>query len=309
MALACGALATAGLALLLAKGPAPSPETPHDAVDDAGGEDRPALAGRPSPTVAPPRPEVRPAWTATFLVLKGWTDEPVAGASVEVRGADGVVRTLTTNAEGKASVADLPPGEARAFARADGYAVSDDLPIRAEWATGGRPWELRVEEAEAVSGVVVESDSVRAVQGARVTALLGGAVCMNPPPAQRIERTLGATVSDARGAFRFERVPARPFCALRVFRVDAAGYRTVWHVPREQTGPGPVEIRLVPGGTIEGVVTGPDGAPHPGAKVVAVLNERAGTDPLAAAADLEIPKAYIDRLYVGTSVTVTPGMA
>jgi hypothetical protein len=80
--------------------------------------------------------------------------------------------------------------------------------------------------------------------------------------------------------------------------VDAPGFRTAWHTPVAQEGASAGVIRLVPGGSIVGTVTRPEGSPVTGARVVAMLGQERG-DPLAQVDALEVPASYRAAVYLG----------
>ena len=247
------------------------------------------------------------SWRATISVVAGftWTSkEVIAGADVVLTDAKGVEHRAKTGASGTVRFDGLPEDEASVRASAPGFAVSETLFVTPERATPEHPYVVGLDAAEAVAGVVVDGETSRPIEGARVTAMLGGAIGMNPAPPQRINRELGAATTGSRGEFRIEGIPKEAWGALRTFRVDAPGFRTVWHVPRVDRGPSSVTtssvtIPMVAGGAIEGVVSSPDGAPVAGATVVAVLDEFGRADPIAEESTFDLPDGYMERLYTG----------
>ncbi len=270
----------------------------------------PSELGAPGGLARAPRSKVDPksagredaSWSATISVVAGypWTSkEIIVGADVVLTDAKGVEHRAKTGATGIARFDGLPEGAATVRASAAGYAIAETRTVPPENATAEKPYSVGLDAAESVGGLVVDGETSRPIAGASVTAFLGGAIGMNPAPPQRVRRTLASATTDATGRFHLEGIPQDAGSALRTFRVDAPGFRTVWHVPRGEGGTGSVTIRMVAGGTVEGVVSSPEGAPVAGATVVAVLDEFGRADPIAEESTFDLPYGYMQRLYTG----------
>lgn len=123
------------------------------------------------------------------------------GVAVTVRTGT-IVRTVTTNADGRYEVAALPPGPgsltlAPPAGFGEGVQVVDfDLPDpRACWQA-----DFTLSQSAAASGAVVNA-SGRPLAGIRVEAVAAELAGFSPPPYH------SPAVSDARGAFGFDRLP------------------------------------------------------------------------------------------------------
>jgi uncharacterized surface anchored protein len=105
-------------ALVLPLQPIPPPPAQLPGVPDEGA----TPDSLPSADSAPP--------ALRCVVTDATTDQPVAGASVNVLDADGnVVETLTADDTGACSTSDLPAGDFALLASASGYASPDPQPV------------------------------------------------------------------------------------------------------------------------------------------------------------------------------------
>jgi hypothetical protein len=135
---------------------------------------------------------------------------PLEGVAVTVRTAT-IVRTVTTDADGRYEVAALPPGPGSLTLTppagfGEGVRELDfDLPdARACWRA-----DFTLSPSAAASGAVVDA-SGHPLAGIRVEAVAAELAGFSPPPYH------SPAVSDARGAFTFDRLPPGRY----VFGVD-----------------------------------------------------------------------------------------
>lgn len=219
---------------------------------------------------------------------------PIEGAELTLEAGDGVRRTATSDANGLATFMPRPVGPIRLAARAKGHLARDDSePVRAT--VHGEVF-VSLRRLVSLAGRVIDATTGQPIAAASVEALEAGQFMISPPGRQRIDRPLGAATSDATGRFRIDDVEETwAWSGIRTLGVEARGYRTRWHVPRRSTPDDGIEVRMVPGGSIEGRVVGADGRPVSGAAVFACLDAR-GVDPVAEADDFAPPHAYFARL-------------
>jgi hypothetical protein len=83
-------------------------------------------------TLDSPPPVDSPPPALTCVITDATTDQPVAGASVDVRDSDGnLVETLTADDSGVCTATDLTAGDFALVASAAGYMPSDPQPVTA----------------------------------------------------------------------------------------------------------------------------------------------------------------------------------
>ena len=218
---------------------------------------------------------------------------PIEGAELTLEAGDGVRRTATSDASGLATFTPRPVGPIRLAARAKGHRAQDDSePVRAT--VHGEVF-VSLRRLVSLAGRVVDATTGQPIAAASVEALEAGQFMISPAGRQRVDRPLGAATSDATGRFRIDDVEETwDWSGIRTLRVDARGYRTRWHVPRQSTPDDSLDIAMVPGGSIEGRVVGADGRPVSGAAVFACLDARS-VDPVADADGFAPPSAYLVR--------------
>jgi Carboxypeptidase regulatory-like domain len=293
--LVIGALLLLGAGLLVRfHGSDPRPPEKPDEASASGSETLPDS----DETMLAGQVESAAACSIRVTVFEGY-DKKLADAEVRAVGEDRVVRTGVTNAEGIAILDDLPAGRVRVAVSAVGYAAPEEQTVDL---TEGEPGKLgfRLEPGGPLTGRVVDAADGRPVRGAVVTAMVGGAVNMNPCPPQVIERVHGTATTKENGRFTIECVPRDPFFALRLTKVEAEGYRTLWKVAPPDGKDDHFVIRLVPGGSVEGVIRTPDGMPVAGAEVVATLAAGEHSDPLRYVDRIELPERFTALMPLGS---------
>jgi RNA polymerase sigma-70 factor (ECF subfamily) len=248
--------------------PPPAPEPPavaHGALPTE--PDRPAAvaAAPPRESAVVPAPVAAPSMgTLLVHVRHERGDVPATGLDVTLCSADGDfrldARVAVTGADGTARFDSVVPGDYRALA-----AINPDYPRRAEVVAGTTSeCTIVLRRTFALRGVVVDGAGVP-VGGATVEACVGHEHQVDAAP-------IAVTAADGTFAARyggiFVLVGARApgFAASQLYAcVDA----------KDQD----VRIELkAPGGCVDGVVVGPDGAPVAGA-IVRVGNGRTASVP------------------------------
>jgi uncharacterized GH25 family protein len=179
---------------------------------------------------------------------------PIAGATVELRDID--AQTATTGADGKAAIAPVVPGGYLVVAWATGYAKEYQFTR----VTGDRTEvRLALRRGAAVSGHVVASDG-KPVADARV--LYSGASEWGTQADERRD----AAVTDAKGAFRVEGLPAGTFRFIASHKDFAPGSSAMVTLDGASERGG-VEIALEAAATISGRVVDDAGKGLPSARV------------------------------------------
>jgi len=195
------------------------------------------------------------------IVLDAETELPVVGALVVT--CEGLSSELARgDAIGRFTFAGLEAGTVDLVALALGYepGVLEGLVVGGERTL---PVELRLDPGPAVGGFVRDADTGAPVPEALVTYRLGavGATRVLPEGAELPEATCR---SAATGSFRFARLGVRE----AGLSVEAEGYAPAsLEGPRLLENPGALEVRLVRGATVRGVVLDPRGQPVPFADV------------------------------------------
>ncbi|MBL9088256.1 MAG: carboxypeptidase regulatory-like domain-containing protein [Planctomycetia bacterium] len=269
-------------------GPRPAARSPDGGPADRTSASSPPLAGAghaeaPAPTAA----------DRLVVHVSASFGGPIEGAELTLATDDGMPRTATSDANGLATFSPRPVGPTRLTVRAKGYVAYDGSdPVR-ETVRGEVFVSLR--RLVSLAGRVVDATTGQPIAAAAVEALEAGQFMISPAGRQRIDRSLGAATSDATGRFRIDDVEETwTWSGIRTLRVDARGYRTRWHVPRQSTPDDGIDIAMVPGGSIQGRVVGADERPVPGATVFACLDARS-VDPVAEADGFAPPSAYLLR--------------
>lgn len=256
-----------------------------------------ARASRPLEPTSP----VPPTWTAWVLVTVGYSDEPVASALVRITAADGRLHEARTAVDGTVRVPALASGDAMAVVTAAGFSVSEDKTLQ-EPGSDRFPNRFPLDRQRVLRGRVLDAEDGRAIPGARVVACEGGAVCINPYPPQKLGRTYGEALADARGEFAVAGVPAEPFCSLNLLRAEAPGRRTCWFVARGTPGHD-FTLALPAGASLDGHVLDAQGRPVPGAQVLAVLDPdpTGSLDPWGARDFIDLPDRYFNSFVERSS--------
>ncbi len=286
-------LVFAALAVLIAMRPwRDEPAVERGSSENAPGPDTPVLQGRSESQARPPAAEA--TRQLHVKVVRGYEDTAIPNAAVRVLKPNQQTVILVTGTDGVATMAGLPPGVLRVVANAEGYAISEEKEVREEWNPDGDVL-IRLEPAGPLRGQIVDAADGRPVTGVKVTAMGGGALCVNPFPPQRFGRVFGETKTGSDGRFVIETVSRQPSCSLRLVRVEAPGYRTLWKVAPPDGEDAHFVIRLVPGGSISGTVTA-QGVPVAGAKVVCLLSGPRGGDPTLFADRIGLPDRFTNRV-------------
>lgn len=261
-------------------GAQPSDGTPASAPPLAGAGHAPA----PAPTAA----------ERLVVHVSASGGGPVEGAELTIEAGNGARRTVTSDANGLATFTPRPVAPARLSVRAKGYLTYDDSePVRAT--VHGEVF-VSLRRLVSLAGRVVDATTGQPIAAASVEAVEAGQFMISPAGRQRIERPLGTATSDATGRFRIDHVEETwDWRGIRTLRVAARGHRTRWHVPRRSTPDDGIEVRMVPGGSIQGRVVDTDERPVAGATVFACLDARS-VDPVAEADGFAPPHAYLARL-------------
>jgi len=220
-------------------------------------------------------------WTAAEIV-RGWTDgrHVPLEAHVTLAGVDEVPRRATTGADGRVDIGGIRAGPATLSVTAPGHVPSTRHGLVASLAPASDPWPADLARTQDDVGTVSDAATGRAVAGARVAMLIveRGRRRFDVPPFVGAE--LGTTTTDGGGAFRLQSLRPHPWGRVIALRVDRAGYRTVWHLPVDRSLRAPIDVRLVAGRALEGVVVGLDAPPVAGATVVACVEDARRTGPV-----------------------------
>lgn len=270
-------------------GPRAAARSPDGVPPDGAAASAPPLAGAghaaaPAPTAA----------DRLVVHVKASFGGPIEGAELTLEVGDGVRRIARSDASGLATFTPRPVGPIRLAVRAIGYVPRErSEPVRA---TVRGDVFVTLQRMRILAGRIVDSTSGSPIAGAVVESLKAGEVCIVPAGPQHVEGSLGSSTTDGTGRFRIEQADAiLACCGVLTLRVEASGYRTRWHVPRPSTADDAIEVRMVPGGSIQGRVVDTDERPVAGATVFACLDARS-VDPVAEADGFAPPHAYLARL-------------
>jgi carboxypeptidase family protein len=284
LALLVVAVLVAAWALLRVAGPAEDGEgrSAGDAISSAGTESRTprvrAANGASEsdedaePTAEADKPPAARKPPARFVVrvVAQEDDTPIAGASVVHAGDD--TPPAVTDAGGDATVAvpmtdEHPDAADRWFEVSAPGRVRNS--VRATAASGAEQREtVRLAPGFAVEGRVHDAAG-NPIRGVHVVAAQGG-FCMRPLP------EVAEATSDAEGRFR---VDGLPFHSSVEFTLSKGGYvKKV--VRRAERDASPLDVELVQGDSLSGVVRGPDGTPVGGAQVWAKPEQGEDAEPL-----------------------------
>jgi len=193
---------------------------------------------------------VRPAATVAVTVRTSVEREPVAGATVELRGL--MTQSSITDASGVARFQGVAQGFYRVAASAEGFAQSQGgLRIGAVASTFES--ELLLRRGGPVSGVVRTTEG-KAVEGAQVLYASAGDRFMRADP------RYDAQTTDASGAFSFAALPSGTFRFTARHSIYAPGESSPITLS-STNAPELVEITLEDGAALSGRVVGQDGTP------------------------------------------------
>lgn len=187
-----------------------------------------------------------------------WSDEARERRTLSLISTPKATKTAKTDASGKAVLAGLMPGAYRAEARAAGRASASRYPVTLAPEAPTVPVRLILGPGHPLGGTVTDEKGAP-VAKARVIVARG----------QEWVPGLDKWVADteADGKYRVEGLPAGP---VTIYLLRAGmpllqvGYAGIPDTDR-------FDIRLRPGGTIRGTVTGEDGKPVEGAEVIAAM--------------------------------------
>lgn len=197
-----------------------------------------------------------PGGTVEAVVVRAEGGDPVAGATVELRGLE--IRSERADGDGTARFAQVPPGRYAVVASAAGFAPQHGtLGLRGGGATERVRLELRA--GAPVAGRVLDPDGAP-VAGARVS--YSGASEWS----QQADPRLDAAVTDDEGRYRFAALPAGSFrfeARVAGFAPGSSELVTLDGV----AGTDGVDIRLEPGASLAGLVVDRAGDPVGGARV------------------------------------------
>lgn len=213
-----------------------------------------AVAPLASLTAAQEEPQAQHVVEGQVIDSEG---APVAGAEVKLQPALGgptppadAELEAETDASGAFRVTSDDPGPFLLHARHPDFAPRTLERV----AAGGEPLEIVLDAGLEIVGRVLDANRGDPIHGARVRAASSfvGA---------RAQGLLAEALTDAEGRFRLERLPA----GAHVVSAAAAGYALA--ELRDTRAGEEVELALLPGSSIEGVVVDADGQPLPGARV------------------------------------------
>ena len=212
------------------------------------------VTARLTATSDPVTLRLRPGASVEVTVIDAVTRAPIDGATIELRDLETI--TATTGADGKALLTQVPSGWQTAVAWAPGYGKTF-TGVAVARQSGAEPVlereTISLRRGAAVSGTVLAVDGT-AIEGASVL-FAGVSEWGNEADSRR-----DAAVSDARGAWRFEALPAGTFrfVARREGSAPGSSAQVTLDGTTDKTG---VEIRLEEGATVAGRVVSKAGEP------------------------------------------------
>lgn len=211
---------------------------------------------------------LRPAAAVEVTVVDAETQQPVTGATVELRDLD--VLTATTGADGVARITGVVPGWYTLVGYGPAYAKQHDwLRVPAGATTQQARLELR--GGAKVSGRVLDPDGAP-IPGARV--LYSGASEWS----QQADPRHDAAVTDGEGRWSFQALPAGSFRFVARHDTHAPGSSELVTLDGTAEKAG-VDIQLDPGAVLTGRVTDDQGAAVPSARVRVVASGRGFSRP------------------------------
>lgn len=187
-----------------------------------------------------------------------WSDEARERRTLSLIATPKATKTARTGADGRAVVGGLMPGTYRAEARADGRASASRFPIVLAPEAPTVPVRLILGPGHPLGGTVTDEKGAP-VAGARVIVARGQEWVPG------LDKWFADTAAD--GKYRVEGLPAGPVTVYLLrsgMPLLLVGYAGIPDTDR-------FDVRLRPGGTIRGVITGEDGKPVAGAEVVAAM--------------------------------------
>jgi protocatechuate 3,4-dioxygenase beta subunit len=233
----------------------------------------PPAATKAAPAKAVPAPKPRPA-AALEGAVKGPDGRPIEGALVIARQAGASSReplSTKTSADGRFRLS-LPrtavgPWDVRVEAKSLAA-------LQVEKVQPGAPLSVALQKGRTITGIVRDASDNRPLVGVTVEARSTDRSRFSLP----WEPLAGAVIArtDAQGRFRLEGV------ANGLFEVSARAPR-YGRAQRRSVRPGAsVDFLLLPGASISGLVTGPEGRPVAGAVVAAQSRTVWGFNPAGA---------------------------
>lgn len=211
------------------------------------------------------------AATVTVQVMSAAADAPLAGATVEIRGA---VRVhTTTDGDGIANLAGIPAGFHQLAASASGYA-SEHMRLRIPRGDVNVRERITLRMGAAVSGRVID-DQGAGVTGAKVVYRNSSAGWWQQP-----DSSYDAVITGADGAFAFPALPAGTFYLQANHDSFARGHSDTIELDGVTARTG-VDIQLASGVTLAGTVVDQDGraVPSAGVRVLVDAGRRWGQRP------------------------------
>ncbi len=269
VAVAVAAVVALAAFLLLGRGAAPTPGTGAPAGSRPQTPPGPVPAANPkAPGLAATGMEAATAApegegkTGSLVVHVSAGGKPVAGAKVGVFAETGGPWRGETGAEGDARFPGLPAGSYAARADAEGHAGDEKEDVTVESGAEARV-EIEIEAGIAFDGLVVDVRDSKPVSGVRIVVGSSGSVGRFVSANSRAP--YDRTKTDDEGRFH---VRGMPEGEVGTVEATAEGYTKGAFSVRILGGkvtPGPVVVRLTPGGRVVGVVRDPLGKPVEGA--------------------------------------------
>lgn len=203
---------------------------------------------------------------ASGTVIDADTEEPIAGARVLAGGGEPgeglfMISSTTADEKGMFEIAVPGGGNGGLLATHPGYGVAMQ-----ELRGGGEGLSIRLTRTGAIKGRVLGPDGEPVGAGVSVLSMGGGRGFMP---------SFGTALTNDKGEYLLEQVPVGParVSARGMGYVSNAGSSSQITVNVVSAETSEHDIAVVHGGTIEGLVTGPDGKPISGA-VVGAQSER-----------------------------------